>query len=333
MRGGGEALWSGVVEEVRQPHEGAPRDRLFAQLIDRCRRQSPRTMAVVYPVDDVALLGAVEAHRAGIVTLVLTGPHERIERAARRAGIDIGAFPILEAADERDATQAGIDAVRSGRASLLMKGSVHTSTFLREVLHHTSELRERRRASHVFVLSVPGFARPLFLTDAVVNVAPDLATKADICRNAVELAVVLGVAMPKVALLSAAEDVDPMIPSTLDAAALTEMAMRGQIPGAIVDGPLALDDALSPQALEAKGIRSPVGGEADILVAPNLEAGNICYKALVHVAGALAAGVVVGTKVPVIVASRADSVETRVASAALGCVWAMRDAPVASSHA
>lgn len=321
-----------VGERAGSRATGATRDDMLGQLTRHCQGRDPRTMAVVYPVDDLALRGAVEARRAGIVTLVLTGPRAQIQRAARRAGIDIEGCAVLDAKDEQQATRAGVEAVRQGRAALLMKGSVHTSTFLSEVLHHTSHLRGRGRASHVFVLSVPGIDRLLFVTDAVLNVAPDLATKADICRNAVELAVALGVATPKVAVLSAAEDVDPLVPSTLDAAALTEMATRGQIPGATVDGPLALDDAISPRALEAKHIRSPLRGEADILVAPTLEAANICYKALVHVAGALAAGIVVGTKVPVIVAGRADSVETRVASAALGCLWAARDDPVEGSR-
>jgi phosphate acetyltransferase len=279
-------------------------------------------MAVVYPVDEEALLGAVEAQRMGLVTLLLAGPSRRVGDVARRAGLDLDDVQILEAEDAPGAAEAGVDAVRSGRADLLAKGSLHTSTLLSAVFGDGSHRRNGRRASHVFVLAVPGFDRPIFLTDAVVNVAPDLAQKADICRNAVDLAVALGVERPRVAVLSAAEDVNPLVPSTLDAAALSEMATRGQIDRAIVDGPLALDDAISPRAVAAKGIRSPVGGRADVLVVPNLEAGNILYKCLVQMAGANAAGVVVGTAVPVVVVSRADSVETRVASAALGCIWA-----------
>lgn len=286
-------------------------------------------MAVVYPVDEQALLGAVEAGRSGLVTPLLVGPGQRIGDAARRAGVDVDGIEIVEAGDVSAAAAAGVDAVRSGRADLLMKGSLHTSTLLGAVFDHGSTLRDSRRASHVFVLAVPGFDRPILLTDAVVNVAPDLTEKADICRNAIGLAMALGVERPRVAVLSAAEDVNPLIPSTLDAAALSEMATRGQIDGAIVDGPLALDDAISPGAVAAKGIRSPVGGLADVLVAPNLEAGNILYKCLVQMAGANAAGVVVGTVVPVVVTSRADSVAARVASAALGCIWARRASPPA----
>jgi phosphotransacetylase len=242
-------------------------------------------------------------------------------KVASRAGLDISAFPLIDAADETSAAGAAVTSVRSGQANLLMKGSLHTSAFMHAVLDGGSGLRGTRRVSHVFVFDVPAYDKPLFVTDAVVNVAPTLTDKADICRNAIELAQVLGVDRPKVAILSAVEVVDPAIPSTVDAAALSKMADRDQITGALVDGPLALDNAISHAAATSKHIVSAVSGDADILVVPNLEAGNILYKDLTYMAGADAAGIVIGTSVPLILTSRADSVRTRIASAAVACLW------------
>ena len=296
----------------------------FGRLVARCRDLPPLRVAVVYPVDPPALLGAVDASRAGIVRPLLVGPARRMAEAAKAAGVDIDGFGVVEAPDEASAAAAGVEAVREGRVDLLMKGSLHTSTFLHAVVARGSGLRGPRRASHVFVFDVPAYDRPLLVTDAVVNVAPGLAEKADICRNAVDLAHVLGIELPKVAVLSAIEVVDPAIPSTLEAAAVAKMADRGEIEGALVDGPLALDDAISPAAVATKHITSTVGGKADILLVPNLEAGNILYKSLTHLARADVAGIVLGTRVPLVLTSRADTVQSRVGSAALATIWSAR---------
>jgi phosphotransacetylase len=279
---------------------------------------------VIYPVDRPALLGAVDAYRAGIVRPLLVGPIRQMADAARAAGVDIDGFTVVEAPDEPSAAAAGVEAVRGGRADLLMKGSLHTSTFLHAVVERGSGLRGPRRASHVFVFDVPAYDRPLLVTDAVVNVAPGLAEKTDICRNAVDLAHVLGIDRPKVAVLSAIEVVDPAVPSTLEAAALAKMGDRGEIEGAVVDGPLALDDAISAAAVATKHITSAVGGAADILLVPNLEAGNILYKSLTYLARADAAGIVVGARVPLVLTSRAGTVRSRVGSAALAAIWSAR---------
>jgi phosphotransacetylase len=292
--------------------------------VERCRDLPPLRVAVIYPVDRPALLGAVDAYRAGIVRPLLVGPIRQMADAARAAGVDIDGFTVVEAPDEPSAAAAGVEAVRGGRADLLMKGSLHTSTFLHAVVERGSGLRGPRRASHVFVFDVPAYDRPLLVTDAVVNVAPGLAEKTDICRNAVDLAHVLGIDRPKVAVLSAIEVVDPAVPSTLEAAALAKMGDRGEIEGAVVDGPLALDDAISAAAVATKHITSAVGGAADILLVPNLEAGNILYKSLTYLARADAAGIVVGARVPLVLTSRAGTVRSRVGSAALAAIWSAR---------
>jgi phosphotransacetylase len=296
----------------------------FGRLLARCRDLPPLSVAVVYPVDPPALLGALDASRAGIVSPVLVGPAHQMAAAAEAAGVDISDFPVVEAPDEASAAAEGVAAVREGRADLLMKGSLHTSTFLHAVVERERGLRGPRRASHVFVFDVPTYDRPLLVTDAVVNVAPGLSEKADICRNAVDLAHELGIEQPKVAVLSAIEVVDPAIPSTLEAAAVAKMADRGEIEGALVDGPLALDDAISPAAVATKHITSAIGGKADILLVPNLEAGNILYKSLTHFARADVAGIVLGTRVPLVLTSRADTVHSRVGSAALATIWSAR---------
>jgi phosphate acetyltransferase len=314
----------GSLEDPAARVRPAPGHGWLEHLIDRCQGYEPLRAAVVYPVDESALRGALDARRAGIVAPVLVGPARRMADVARRAGMDIDGVPTVDAADEETAAAAGVHAVRAGAAELLMKGSLHTSAFLHAVFERGSGLRGPHRASHVFVMDVPAYGKPLFVTDAVVNRAPGLAHKADICRNAIDLARVLGVRRPKVAVLSAVEVADPVLPSTLDAVALREMASRGEIAGALLDGPLALDDAISPGAATIKHITSAVAGDADILVVPDLEAGNILYKSLVCLGRAETAGIVLGTRVPLIVTSRADTVRTRVASAALACTWARR---------
>jgi phosphate butyryltransferase len=264
----------------------------------------------------------VEAASAGILSPILIGPVRVICESARAAGLDISGLPIVDVASDAAAAAAGADLVRDGRAQVVMKGSLHTSTLLHAVLAGDSTLPAHSWMSHVFVFDVPAYPKPLLVSDAVVAIAPTLEQKATICRNAILVAHVLGIPKPKVAILSAVEDIDPAIASTLDAAALCKMADRGQIMGAVLDGPLAMDNAISAAAATTKGITSPVAGDADILIAPNLEAGNILYKSLTYLAGADAAGVIVGAAVPIILASRADSVRTQIASAALASVLA-----------
>lgn len=319
--GGGEPVnLADVIGAEARPH-------LAATFVQRCAdRPAPRA-AVIFPVDAMALAGALHAHRAGVVDAHLIGPHAEMLAVAARAGLTLDGLGITDAVNEERALQVAADAVRQGQVDLLVKGSGHSGSLLRAVLQAGDGARSGRRASHVFVLSVPRWPRLLFLTDAVVNIAPDLADKADICRNAIDLARVLGIATPRVAILSAEEDVETSMPATLHAAALSQMGRRGQLGPAIVDGPLALDDALDAGALALKGIDSPVEGEADVLVVPTVEAGNILYKSLVVLGGATAAGLVVRTPVPVVLASRSDSVETRLASTALGAIWVARALP------
>lgn len=294
------------------------------QLVAWCRDRDPLPAAVVYPLDAAALSAAVEAARAHVIAPRLIGPSRAIRSAAAEAAIDLAGVPIVEATDEADAASAGVAMARAGEAQAIMKGSLHTNVLLRAVLAREAGLRRAEWVSHVFVFDVPTYPKPLLVTDAVVAVAPTLAQKAVICNNAVAVAHSLGIPRPKVAVLSATEDVDPTIPSSVDAAALGKMAERGQIAGAVVDGPLAMDNAISAGSARAKGIDSPVAGLSDILVVPNLEAGNILYKNLTYLVGADAAGVAVGAAVPIILASRADSVRTRIASAALAAMVAAR---------
>lgn len=294
------------------------------QLVAWCRDRDPLPAAVVYPIDSAALSAALEAARAGVITPTLVGPVRVIRSAAAGAGIDIAGFPLVDASDEADAASAGVAMARAGEAQVIMKGSLHTDVLLHAVLAREAGLRRSEWISHVFVFDVPTYPKPLLVTDAVVAVAPTLSQKAVICKNAIGVAHALGIARPKVAVLSATEDVDPAIPSSVDAAALGKMAERGQIAGALVDGPLAMDNAISVGSARTKAIVSPVAGRADILVVPSLEAGNILYKNLTYLVGADAAGVVVGAAVPIILASRADSVRSRVASAALASMVAAR---------
>ena len=253
--------------------------------------------------------------------------------AAEAAGLDIAPFELVDVPHSHAAAAKAVELVRSGRAELLMKGSLHTDELMREIVAKERGLRTERRISHVFVMDVPSYPEPLFITDAAVNIFPDLETKADICRNAIDLHLGLGLGTPRVAILSAVETVNPKIPGTIDAAALCKMADRGQIAGGLLDGPLALDNAISPEAAEIKGIRSEVAGRAQILVVPDLEAGNMLAKNLSFLAGADAAGIVLGARVPVILTSRADNVRTRMASCAVAALYAhhlAQTAPVAA---
>ncbi|MBS0325540.1 MAG: bifunctional enoyl-CoA hydratase/phosphate acetyltransferase [Proteobacteria bacterium] len=299
-----------------------PRPQLDA-LRARARGHGPLPMAVAWPCSIDALDAALAAERDGLIEAVLVGPRARIDATAQSAGLSGAKLRIEESDDDpRAAACLAVDLAKRGRVGALMKGSLHTDEFLGAALARDAGLRTARRVSHAFVLDVPGLGRPLLVSDCVVNIAPDLAAKRDIVQNAIDLAHALGIASPKVALLSAIEDVNPAIAATVDAAALSKMADRGQIEGGIVDGPLGFDNAVSAEAARIKGIVSPVAGAPDVLVVPALEAGNILYKALVRLGGAECAGIILGTRVPIVLTSRADSRECRIASCALAVVHA-----------
>lgn len=283
----------------------------------------PVPTAVVHPCDETSLAGAVDAAKAGMIAPLLVGPAQRIRDTAAKHGIDLGGLPIVDAPHSHAAAAQAVALVREGKAELLMKGSLHSDELLGEVAKRDTGLRTARRISHVFVMDVPTYAKTLFITDAAVNIFPDLEAKHDIVQNAIDLHLGLGLGAPKVAILSAVETVTPKIPSTIDAAALCKMADRGQIVGGELDGPLAFDNAISPEAARIKGIRSSVAGEAQILVVPDLEAGNMLAKNLTFLANADAAGIVLGARVPVILTSRADSLRTRMASCAVAVLFAL----------
>lgn len=277
----------------------------------------PMAMAVVHPCDELSLGGALDAKQRGLIKPILVGPQAKIRRVAERAGLDVAACEIEDAPHSHAAAARAVALVRSGTAAALMKGALHTDELMAEVLDAQHGLRTERRVSHVFALDVPSYPRLLFLTDGAINIAPDLACKRDIVQNAIELAHALGIAVPKVAILSATEQVNPRIVSTVEAAALCKMLDRGQITGALIDGPLAFDNAVSMAAAADKGIHSAVAGQADILVVPDLMSGNMLAKQLIYMAGARAAGVALGARVPIVLTSRSDDVAARVASCAL----------------
>ena len=289
----------------------------FAKLFARCAELAPVTCAVVHPCDRDSLRGALEAARRGLIVPVLVGPEAKIRAVARAEGIDISPYLIVGVEHSHAAAEKAVELARAGDVEALMKGSLHTDELMGAVVPTANGLRTARRISHVFALDVPTYPRLLMVTDAAINLYPTLEEKVDICQNAIDLAHVLGIARPKVALLSAVEMVNPKIPGTLDAAALCKMADRGQITGALLDGPLAFDNAVSVDAARTKGIRSAVAGEADILLVPDLEAGNMLVKQLQYLAGADAAGIVCGTRVPIVLTSRADTVRSRIVSAAV----------------
>ena len=275
------------------------------------------SVAVAWPCDRDSLLGALEAMRHGALRPLLVGPRAMMEATARAADTSLDGCELVEAETPSAAAAAAVRLCRDGRAEALMKGSLHTDELMAAVVSKEGGLRGTRRISHVFAMDVPSYPKPLFVTDAAINIAPDLATKADIIQNAVDMLRALGLQQPKVAILSAVETINPKIPSTLDAAVLCKMADRGQITGAVLDGPLAFDNAISRAAATIKKIHSPVAGDADLLVAPDLEAGNMLAKQLSYLAGADSAGIVLGARVPVILTSRADSVASRLASVAI----------------
>ncbi len=292
------------------------------RLVDLANDTPPAPTAVVHPCDESSIAGALAARDAGLIIPVFVGPAEKIATAAAKAGLDIAGIEVVDTPHSHAAAARGVDLVREGKVEMLMKGSLHTDELMGAVLDSATGLRTGRRVSHVFIMDVPGHPETLFITDAAINIFPDLETKRDIIQNAVGLCQALGYRKPRVAVLSAVETVTPKIPSTIDAAALCKMAERGQITGCLIDGPLAFDNAIDPESARIKGIVSEVAGRAQVLVVPDLEAGNMLAKNLSFMAKADAAGIVLGARVPIILTSRADSVRTRLASAAVGAILA-----------
>jgi phosphotransacetylase len=294
----------------------------YEALLARCRGMAPIPTAVAHPCDDASLGAVVEAAEAGLIAPILVGPAERIRQVASEAGFDITPYPVEEAPHSHAAAARAVELVRLGRAHVLMKGSLHTDELMSEVVRRETGLRTERRVSHVFVMDVPTYPKPLLITDAAVNIFPTLEDKRDIVQNAVDFMRALGVQRPKVAILSAVETVTAKIPSTIDAAALCKMADRGQIRDAILEGPLAFDNAISAEAARTKGIVSAVAGDPDILLVPDLEAGNMLAKNLTFLSRADAAGLVLGARAPIVLTSRADNRRTRMASCAVAALYA-----------
>jgi phosphate acetyltransferase len=296
--------------------------RRYERLLEAARELSPVPTAVAHPCDAVSIEGAVEAARLGIIEPLLVGPPARVRAAAEAAKADISGFLLIESAHSHDSAAKAVELVRQGKAEALMKGSLHTDELMGAVVARDTGIRTGRRISHCFVMDVPGHNEPLIVTDAAVNIAPDLEAKVEIVQNAIDLGHALRFPEVRVAILSAMETVNPKVPSTVEAAALCKMADRGQITGGVLDGPLALDNAISEEAAAIKQIVSPVAGRSNVLVVPDLEAGNMLAKSLSFLAGADAAGVVLGARVPIILTSRADSVVTRLASCAVASLVA-----------
>jgi len=319
----GQAEVIAPTEKVRRPRVALPEVHLhergarFNDLIAATSSLAPVRTAVVHPCDALSLEGALEAGAKGMIVPVLVGPKARIEAAAAEIGRDLSGIEIVDAPHSHAAAETAVALARAGKVHMLMKGKIHTDELLEPVVNKDTGLRTERRMSHVFVLDVPSYPKPLLISDAAINIFPDLQTKGDIVQNAIDLALALGIDLPRVAVLSAVETVTPSIPSTLDAAGLCKMAERGQITGGLIDGPLAFDNAVSASAADAKGIQSQVAGQADILIVPDLEAGNMVAKQLIYLAGADAAGLVLGARIPIVLTSRADGVMSRLASAAM----------------
>jgi len=290
---------------------------VFANLRAKASAYPPVRTAIVHPCDRESLLGALEAAREGLIYPILVGPEAKIRAVADKEGFTLGNTRIVDVPHSHAAAAKGVELCREGEAGALMKGSLHTDEMMGAVMSSATGLRCGKRVTHVFVMDVPAYGRPLLVTDAAINIAPDLAAKVDITQNAIHLAHILGIPEPKVAILSAVETVYEKMPSTLDAALLCKMADRGQITGGVLDGPLAFDNAVSMQAAKAKKIVSPVAGQADILVVPDIEAGNMLAKQMSYFAGADSAGIVLGARVPIILTSRADDAKTRLASCAV----------------
>lgn len=304
--------------EVRVRH----RHHVFENLIEKVHETPPVKVAVCHPCDEVSLSGAVEAAHAGIIDPILVGPEDKIRSCGAEFGLDLSGYRIIDCDHSHAAAEISVSLCRTGEAEALMKGSLHTDELMHEVARRDTGLRTGRRISHVFVMDVPTYPKPLYITDAAINIYPTLEDKVDIVQNCIDLVHVMGEAQPLVAILSAVETVYPKIQSTIEAAALCKMADRGQIKGALLDGPLAFDNAISEEAARIKKINSPVAGKADILLVPDLEAGNMLAKQLAYLAEADAAGIVLGARVPIILTSRADSAKARLASCAVAAMYA-----------
>jgi len=299
-----------------------PRHQKYERLIEAAKQAAPPVTAVAHPCDQNSLEGAIDAARLGLISPVLVGPTAKMWSVAAALGLDLAPYALVEAADDHAAAAAAVELVRAGKAEVLMKGSLHTDVLLGAVLKHDSGMRTSRRLSHCFIMDVPGHEDPLIITDAAVNIAPTLEEKVDILQNAIDLGHALHFPEVRVAILSAVETINPKIPTTIEAAALCKMAERGQITGAVLDGPLALDNAISPEAAAIKNIRSPAAGRANLILVPDLEAGNMLAKSLTFLSGADAAGIVLGARVPIILTSRADTVQARLASCAVATLVA-----------
>jgi phosphotransacetylase len=287
-----------------------------------CQECEPVTCAVVHPCDRDSLSGAIEAAKRGFIIPVLVGPEDKIREAAEEAKIDLSPYRIVSTEHSHGSAAKAVELARAGEVEALMKGSLHTDEILGAVVPSSAGMRTSRRMSHAFVMDVSTYPKMFIMTDAAVNISPNLEDKRDIIQNAIDLSQALGVKVPKVGILAAVEVINSKMPSTLDAAALCKMADRGQITGGILDGPLAFDNAISAQAAKTKGITSPVSGDVDILLAPDLESGNMLFKQLTYLAGAEGAGIVLGTRIPIVLTSRADSVRTRLTSAAVMALYA-----------
>ena len=294
----------------------------YDRLLARARKASPAITLVVHPCDESSLRGALETAEEGIIVPILVGPADRIAAVAREHRLDISRFEIVDAGHSEAAAAKAVELVHEGKGELLMKGSLHTDELMRAVTSSGAGLRTARRISHVFVVDVPSHPEALFITDAAINIFPDLDAKRDIIQNAIDLFTMAGLGTPRVAILSAVETVTTKIPSTIEAAALCKMADRGQITGGLLDGPLAFDNAIDVEAAKIKGIKSQVAGRAQILVVPDLEAGNMLAKNLIFLTKADSAGLVLGARVPIILTSRADSVRSRMASCAAAVLYA-----------
>ena len=294
----------------------------YEAMLERCRNLEPVTTAVAHPCEETALAGAMEAAEKRLIIPILVGPEAKIREIAKAHGIKLGQTRIVDTAHSHESAAKAVELVRNGEAELLMKGSLHSDELLGAVVARETGLRTARRISHVFIMDVPTYHKVLIVTDAAINIAPTLEDKADICQNAIDLGITLGLRKPKVAILAAVETVNSKMQATLDAAALCKMADRGQIKGGVLDGPLAFDNAISAEAAAIKGIESKVAGDPDILLVPDLEAGNMLAKQLTFLANADSAGLVLGARVPVILTSRADSVRSRIASCAVAVMAA-----------
>ena len=306
-----------VYDDIVTPNLILRRNDAFAGLFKACEDCEPIVCAVAHPCDNDSLMGAIEAARRNLIIPVLVGPEDRIRGIADSLGIDLSPYQIVSTPNSHASAAKAVELAVSGKVEALMKGSLHTDEIMGAIVPTAAGLRTSRRISHAFVMDVPTYHKPFIISDAAVNIFPNLETKVDIIQNDIDLAHVLNVANPKVALLSAVETVTSKIPSTLDAAALCKMADRGQITGGILDGPLAFDNAISAEAAKTKHITSPVAGDLDIMVAPDLESANMIFKQLTYLSGAEGAGIVLGTRVPVVLTSRADTVRTRLASTAV----------------